>query len=181
MKKQNTAVFKSLIAASLYVCFVAGCAYKPPVGQWQVIDAPGIYFDGVFLDDAAKTSNYASICNEARDEIMAQLSKKIPERILPLKFNVNKNTNEKNAILKINITQCEIDSDQSGGSFSYYLTLPVTVSVNLGDKNLLTYNMQTYEQISVDQPSPNFEFTFAEPIQRTLVLFNGRKLWQKTN
>ncbi len=63
------------------------------------------------------------------------------------------------------------------GWFSYYLTLPVEISLTQNGENLLDYNMNSYEQVTIDTPTPAFEFTFAEPVSRTLLLFSGKQLW----
>jgi len=156
-----------------------GCGYQRPAGKWQLIDAAAIVFSGVTLNDKAIDPNYAAVCQEAKDEITAQLNKRLPDRIAPLSLITRKAGSAENdvVILNIQIRRCEIDVEQSGGSFSYYLTLPVKVSVTQNGRHLLNYNMNTYEQVSVDQPSPEFEFTFDEPVARTLLLFDGNRLW----
>jgi len=163
---------------------VMACSYQRPAGKWIFIDASTIYFAGVELDDAAIDPNYVAACEEARDEINAQLIKKLPAKIAPLTLNTAENADNHGAAtatLKIKITRCEMDVDQSGGSFSYYLTLPLNVSLTQNKKKLLRYNMNTYEQVNIDNPAPEFEFTFAEPVARTLLLFNGRRLWLPDN
>lgn len=80
--------------------------------------------------------------------------------------------------MPLTIKRSEIDVEQSGGSFTYYLTLPLNVSLTQNNKNLLSYDMDTYEQVNTDTPAPEFEFTFAEPVARTLQLLNGKQLWR---
>jgi len=133
----------------------------------------------VELSDKAIDLSYAAVCQEAKDEITTQLNKNLPGRIAPLSLIPGKPApaQETAVILNIQIIRCEIDVEQSGGSFSYYLSLPVKISLTQNGKSLLRYNMSTYEQVSVDQPGPEFEFTFDEPVARTLLLFDGNRLW----
>ena len=172
--------FRCQLLSSLCLLALTGCGYQRPDGRWIQLDASSIQLATVQLDTEAIDPNYAATCEEARDEIYRQLLKKLPEKIAPLTLAAGEVSTEKNAdtaALEIRITGCEIDVDQSGGTFSYYLTLPVKVKLTLNEKNLLNYEMDTYEQISVSTPGPEFEFTFAEPVARTLLLFDGKRLW----
>lgn len=173
-----------LVACGFSLFLIAGCGYQQPDGKWVPLHASAIYFAGVELGDAAIDPNYAAVCNEARDEIQAQLVKQLPEKIAPLKLDIRENKNgvsTTTAVLKITISQCEIDVEQSGGSFTYYLTLPVNVSLTRNNEAVLSYTMSTYEQVDIDTPGPVFEFTFAEPVARTLLLFDGRQVWLPDN
>ncbi len=168
--------FRCLLLSSFGLSMLASCAYQRPAGHWQVIDATTIYFPVLELDENAIDPNYEAVCKEARHEIQTQLIRRLPAKITPLGLETDKTASRISATavtLKIRIDQCEIDVDQAGGTFSYYLTLPLTVSLTQNGKSLLDYNMNTYEQISIDNPSPAFEFTFAEPVSRTLLLFKG--------
>ncbi len=172
--------FRYLLLSSFSLSMLTACAYQRPAGHWRLIDASTIYFPAVELEDEAMDSNYAALCKEARDEIHAQLVRELPARIAPLRLTTDKISDEMQsafATLKLRINRCEIDVDQSGGSFSYYLTLPVEISLTQNGENLLDYRMDTYEQVNIDTPTPAFEFTFAEPVSRTLLLFSGTQLW----
>jgi len=153
-----------------------------------LIDVTEIYFAGVELDDEAIDANYEAVCQEARDEIKTQLIKKLPAKIAPLTLNTTQKPADAVVIaatLTLRITRCEIDVDQSqgggGGSFAYYLTLPVKVNVTQNNESLIAYNMDTYEQVQIDEPVPEFAFTFSEPVARTLLMFNGKQLWVPDN
>ena len=158
---------------------LSGCGYSRPAGQWQTINASAIYFPGVTLSEKAIDPSYTAVCQEAKDEITTQLNKALSEKIAPLPLipGTPAQAQAAAAVLSIQIRRCEIDVEQSGGSFSYYLSLPVTISLTQNGRPLLRYSMNTYEQISVDQPGPEFEFTFDEPVARTLLLFDGNRLW----
>ncbi len=173
-----------LVLCSFFLFAITGCGYQRPAGKWVSIDASAIYFAGVTLSEAAIDPNYAAVCKEARDEIYTQLVKQLPEKIAPLNLNTTENSHDisaTTAILKLMIARCEIDVEQSGGSFTYYLTLPLKVSLTQNNESILTYNMSTYEQVDIDTPGPEFEFTFAESVARTLLLFDGRQLWLPDN
>ncbi|GMR01624.1 MAG: hypothetical protein BMS9Abin19_1030 [Gammaproteobacteria bacterium] len=180
--------FRYFLLTNIFLFVLTGCGYQRPAGKSVLVDATEIYFSGVELDDEAIDPNYKAVCNEARDEIKTQLIKRLPAKIAPLALNTTEkpaDTSTTTVTLKLRITRCEIDAEQSqgggGGSFAYYLTLPVKVSVTQDDESLLTYNMNTYEQVQIDEPSPEFEFTFEEPVARTLLLFNGKQLWVTDN
>ncbi len=171
---------RSLLLSSLGLFMLTACAYQRPAGHWRLINASTIYFPAVELEDEAMDLNYEAVCKEAQDEIYAQLVRELPAKIAPLSLTTDKISNEMKSIfatLKIRINRCGIDVDQSGGSFSYYLTLPVEISLTQNGESLLDYNMNTYEQVNIDTPTPEFEFTFAEPVSRTLLLFSGKQLW----
>lgn len=179
MAVHPTSRHQYFLLSSLCLFILSACSYQRPAGKWTTIDASSIYFSGVQLSDEAIDPNYAMVCREARDEIYTQLLQKLPEKIAPLALQTGKIVPaEDTASLKIRIKRCEIDVEQSGDSFTYYLTLPLTVSLTQNHENLLSYDMATYEQANTDTPGPEFEFTFAEPVARTLQLFDGRRLWQ---
>ncbi len=184
MQTYQLQYFMYFLLTSFFLFGFTGCGYQRPAGKWILIDTSTIYFSGVELDDEAIDLNYKTVCEEAHDEIKTQLIKRLPAKIAPLVLNTTEEPADKNittATLKFRITRCEIDSDQSGGTFTYYLTLPVKISVTQNNESLLSYNMNTYEQVQIDQPGPEFEFTFAEPVARTLLLFNGKQLWVPDN
>jgi len=144
------------------------------------MDASDIYFSGVELGDEAIDQSYKATCEEARDEIKGQLINQLPGKIAPLTLNTTENPGDKSALaatLRLTITECDIDVDQIGGSFTYYLTLSLKVDVTQNNERLLSYKMDTYEQVRISSPGPEFEFVFTEPVERTLLLFNGKKLW----
>lgn len=144
------------------------------------MDVSEINFSGVELGDEAIDPNYKATCEEARDEIKGQLIDQLPGRIAPLALNMTENPGDKSALaaaLKLTITQCDIDVDQIGGSFTYYLTLSLKIDVTQNNESLLSYKMDTYEQLLINNPGPEFEFVFTEPVARTLMLFNGKQLW----
>jgi len=172
--------FRCLVVCGFFLFMITGCGYQRSAGKWVPMDASAIYFAGVELGDAAIDPNYAAVCKEARDEIHTQLVKQLPKKIAPLNLDITEKSNgvsATTAVLKITISRCEIDVEQSGGSFTYYLTLPINVSLTRNNEGVLSYNMRTYEQVDIDTPGPEFEFTFAEPVARTLSLFDGRQLW----
>jgi len=169
------------ITAGLLSFTLAGCnGYQNPPGRWLPIEASALYFPGVELADDAVTSGYRNTCIEAQQEIEKELIKRLPEQIAPLKLLTARPSaaaDSKIAELKILITQCDIDVDQYGGSFSYYLYLPIRVSITTDNKTLLDASIKTYEQMQTDVPNPIYEFTFAEPVARSLLLFKGEQVW----
>ena len=184
MENHLSACVRGLLPGSFFLFAITGCGYQRPAGKWVSIETPAIYFAGVGFGDNAIDPNYPTICKEARDEIYASLVRKLPERIRPLTLNTTGSTDDPRttaATLKLTITRCEVDVEQSGGSFTYYLSLPLRISFTQNDENLLTYDMDTYEQAHIDAPAPEFEFTFAEPVARTLLLFDGQRLWLPDN
>jgi hypothetical protein len=188
MRIQRSPYFYYIWLTTFLLFVLTGCGYQRPAGKWVLIDASEIYFAGVELDEEAIDTNYAAVCQEARDEINTQLIKKLPAKVAPLILNTTQKPADvvtAAATLTLRITRCEIDVDQSqgggGGSFTYYLTLPVKVKVTQNNESLVAYNMDTYEQVQIDEPAPEFAFTFAEPVARTLLMFNGRQLWVPDN
>ncbi len=172
------------LLSSLCLLMLTSCGYQRPDGEWMQLDASTINLTTVQLGIKAIDPNYAATCEEARDEIYSQLLEKLPGKIAPLALAIGETSTGKNvdtATLEIRITRCKIDVDQSGGTFNYYLTLPIKIKLTLNEKNLLNYEMDTYEQVSVSAPGPEFEFTFAEPVARTLLLFDGKRLWLPDN
>lgn len=171
-------VICSLLPALL---ILPGCAgYQNPPGKWVPINASALYFSGVELNDDAITSGYKDTCMEAQYEIEKQLISKLPAQIAPLALYTTENppaADVKTAELKILITQCDIDSDQGGETFYYYLSLPLHITLTMENRVILDYPMKTYEQIQISDPSPAFEFTFAEAEKRTLLLFKGHQIW----
>jgi len=179
---QRLTVICSLLLPLLLLHSCAG--YQNPPGRWVAIDASALYFSGVELKDDAITSGYKDTCMEARQEIEKALISKLPAQITPLALYTAENppaANAKTAELKLFIIQCDIDSDQNGGNFSYYLSLPLRVKLTAGGQTLMDYQMKTYEQIQLSEPSPIFEFTFAEAEKRTLLLFDGNQVWLPDN
>jgi len=172
--------FHYFLLSNFCLFMLSGCGYSRPDGEWLSIEATEIYFAGVELAEAGINANDKTVCMEARDEINAQLTKKLPAKIAPLVLKTDNGTGSSgntNATLKLRITHCETDVDQSGGSFTYYLSLPVRVTFTLNEETVLDYDMSTYEQVNTDTPGAEFEFTFAEPVARTLLLFDGKRLW----
>jgi len=172
----TTGCFYGLLSLTL-----SGCAgYQNPPGKWIPIEASALYFSGVELADDAVTSGYSDTCIEAQQEIEKELIKRLPAQVTPLKLYTAKTppaADSKTAELKILITQCDIDVDQYGGSFSYYLSLPLRVSLTVDNQTLLDTSIKTYEQLQTDVPNPIYEFTFAEAVARTLLLFKGEQIW----
>ena len=168
----------SLLPALL---ILPGCAgYQNPPGKWTPINASALYFSGVELNDDAITSGYKDTCIEAQYEIEKQLISKLPAQIAPLALYTTENppaADVKTAELKLRITQCDIDSEQGGETFYYFLSLPLQITLTMENRILLDYPMKTYEQIQVSIPTPAFEFTFAEAEKRTLLLFKGNQVW----
>jgi hypothetical protein len=164
---------------------LSGCGYQQPAGHWQSIDATSLVFSGVEIDSGVKDKAYPDVCVEAQEEINAAIKQKLPAKIKPLTFNAIKagpaagsaGQQEGNARLDMEITTCELDSDQAGGTFTFYLTLTVQVSLKVADRTVMAYTMDTYEQAVSSTPSPDFEFTFAEPKVRTLMLFEAGRVW----
>jgi len=189
MKIFSPPCFRYLLPACFGLSMLTACAYQRPAGHWLTLETPVIYFPAVTLDEKAIDRNYEAVCKAAQSEINHRLSRELAAKITPLRLvtgqagsTIDSNSADSNAaVLKLSIKRCEIDVDQSAGSFTYYLTLPVNVSLTQNGKTLLDYRMQTYEQVTIDNPAPEFEFTFAEPVSRTLSLFNGRQLWLPDN
>ncbi len=171
--------------ASVWLCIillaVPGCGYKNPPGQWQILNSSALYFTGVELSADAVSSGYRDTCMEAPQEIEQALIKKLPAQIKPLILYTAKNpppAGRQTAELKLLVTQCDIDVEQSGGSFTFYLSLPLRITVTENNQVVLDYPLKTYEQVSIDIPDPVYEFTFAEAVARTLLLFKGQQVWQ---
>jgi len=172
--------FKCFLLIIYSLFSISACGYQRPDGKWASINASELFFANVELSNEVIDPNYKAVCEEARDEIKTELVNKLPEKISPLTLNTTQKPDAKSnraASLILRITQCEIDVDQSGGSFTYYLTLALDVRVTKNGEDLLSYKMNTHEQVHIDVPNPDFEFTFAEPISRTLQLFNGKQVW----
>jgi hypothetical protein len=156
------------------------CAYHPPAGQWHELDVSGVTFSGVELKKEIIDSGYPAICHEAQNEIQQQLTTQLKTRIQPLTLATSALTSaqQNNALLKIQITQCDVDVQQwDGGSrgltFTYYLELTLNINLTQKNKTLLNYEIESLEQIDTGTSGPDFEFTFEEIIQRTLLLFDG--------
>ncbi len=172
--------FRCFLLCNCLLFLLSACGYQRPDGKWIPLDASGINFSGVELGNEAIDPNYKATCEEARDEIKSQLINQLPAKIAPLVLNTTENLVDKSATvasLRLRITHCEIEVDQIGGSFTYYLTLSLKVDVTQNNENLLSYIMDTYEQLLINNPGPEFEFVFTEPVERTLMLFNGKQLW----
>jgi len=180
MSVYQASYFRYFLLFSSFLFVLSACGYTRPDGNWVLLDASEIYFSGVELGNEAIDPSYKATCEEARDEIKAQLINKLPGKIAPLVLKTTEIPDDKSAtaaFLKLEITQCEIDVDQIGDSFTYYMTLPLRVTVTQNNEKLLSYKMDTYEQVQINNPGPEFEFFFTEPVERTLLLFNGKKLW----
>jgi hypothetical protein len=166
---------------SLLLFTLSSCSgYQNSPGKWVPIEASALYFSGVELADDAITSGYRDTCIEAQQEIEKELIKRLPALLAPLKLYTAETppaANSKTAELKTLITQCDIDVDQYGGSFSYYLSLPLRISLTVDNQTLLDTSIKTYEQLQTDVPNPIYEFTFAEAVARTLLLFKGKQVW----
>jgi len=171
--------FRYLLSACFGLAVLTACAYPRPAGHWMTLETRAIYLPPVVIDEKTMDQNYAAVCREAQNEINRQLKRELAAKIKPLALVGGKaaGVNADVATLKVSIRRCDIDIDQSGGAFTYYLSLPVNVSLTQNGRTLLDYSMDTYEQVSIDTPAPDFEFTFDEPVTRTLLLFNGRQLW----
>ncbi len=180
MNSHQTPYFRYFLLCNCLLFLLSACGYERPDGKWVLIDASEINFSDVELGDEAIDPSYKATCEEARDEIKGQLINQLPGKIAPLVLNTTENSADKSAtaaVLKLTITQCEIDVDQLGGSFTYYLTLSLKVDVTQNSESMLSYKMDTYEQVRINNPGPEFEFDFTEPVERTLMLFNGKQLW----
>jgi len=164
------------------------CAYQPPRGQWITLEAERLYLEDTVLAEGGNTSNYRDVCIEARDEVQAQLLVRLPGRVKPLPLYSSERpepdlSGESNSTGRIQmlITNCQVEVQQWDGgggglSFTFYLSFDVKVSVKYGKQVLLMYSMQTFEQVSTDVANPSFEFSFEEPVARTLLLFDGKRL-----
>jgi len=166
----------------LIFILLSTCAYNPPTGQWHSFDAKSVTFSGVEIAAQTLDAGYPDICREAQGEIQKQLSQQLAERFQPLTFStaVAPPAQHNNALLNIQITQCEVDSQQwdgggNGLSFTYYLTLKLHINLLYDKRNLLNYEIETFEQIDTDTSGPAFEFSFEESIQRALLLFKGQQ------
>lgn len=180
MNKISCVFIIRMLVGGLALSILSACAYQRPPGQWAVIDTPEIYFSGVELNENAKDSTYPKLCVEAQNEIEIQLAKRFPAQIKPLIFYVSKKhkkTDSKETVFQMTITKCEVDVKQWNGSFTFYLTLNVRASLTSNNETLMNYQMQTYEQLQTDIPNPFFDFSFEEPVARTLILFEKNRAW----
>ncbi len=171
-----------LLAVRLFYGFIiimlGACAYQRPAGNWVAIETGAIYFSGVELREGAVDSSYPDICREAQKEINRQLVQHLPARVKPLSLQTTKGGTE--AEFHMTITNCELDVKQWDASFAYYLTLTVDVTLKDNKQILMAYSMETYEQLQTDIPSPDFDFTFAGPVARTLNFFDAGRVWVPT-
>lgn len=172
----STPLTQRLISLMLALLLPA-CAYQPPAGQWNNLNAQSLVFNGVKITPQTLDSGYPDICREAQSEIENQLIRQLPERLLPLTFSTPVASPD-SVLLSIQIKQCRVDAQQwDGGTnglvFTYYLTLKLHISLQHKNQKILSYDVNTQEQIDTDTSGPAFEFTFEEAIQRTLLLFKG--------
>lgn len=178
-KTTFTFIFMVLLGGGA-ISMLNACAYTRPAGQWATLDVPGIYFSGVEMSEVTKDSVYPSLCVEAQNEITAQLSQRLAAQIKPLTFHApqkHKKTDTENPVLKMTITKCEVDVKQWDASFTYYLSLNAQLTLIDNEQTVMTYSMETYEQVQTDVPNPSFDFSFEEPIARTLILFDNGRVW----
>ncbi len=171
--------FTACCVCSLLITLSA-CVYQKPPGRWATINASTLYFSGVKLSDRAITSAYRDTCIEAQQEIEKELINRLPAQIKPLLLYAAKKppaADSKTAELKLLMTQCDINVDQSGDNFTYYLSLSLRVTLMEDDQSLLNYPVKIDEQLQTDVPSPIFEFSFADAVSRTLLLFKGKQIW----
>lgn len=181
-----------IITTGIFV-FLSACAYKQPAGNWQIIDAPGVMFSGVGLTEEAKDKVYPGVCVEAQEEISAELIAALPARVKPLDFTVapqvhqesySKSSHQRatetenlNADFHVKIVHCELESEQTAATFTFYLTLTIQVSLKVADRTVMVYTMKTHEQAKSSTPDPAFEFIFAEPEIRSLMLLDSGRVW----
>jgi len=178
-------LYASISMGVLILIAVAGCAYQRPPGQWVRIDAPAVYFTSVGFGRDAVDPIYTKTCQEAREEIEQQLVRRFPKHLSPLDFYGPKKSpavKKGLAVFRLEITKCKVEVQQwdvAGGepSISFYLTLAVRVRLAVNGRPLLTHAMVTYEQVHTDTPTPLFDFTFTEPVDRTLLLFDKGNVW----
>ncbi len=157
------------------VFMLAACAYQRPAGDWHSIKSAILYFSEIELPANAVDPTYPDLCREAKKEMSRQLLKRLPARIKPLALQVTKVTG--GVEFQMKISNCAVDFKQWDASFTYYLTLNVDVVLKDKKKILMAYSMETYEQLQTDIPSPDFDFTFEEPIARSLNLFEAGRVW----
>ncbi|MBE9560606.1 MAG: hypothetical protein IMF15_07435 [Proteobacteria bacterium] len=175
--------FSVVIPVVSVLTLLSACGYQQPEGHWVSIEASEVVFSGIKLEDEVKDKAYPDICVEAQGEVKAALLKALPAKIKPLSFTMADDKSDTGKIASdkarfdMVITHCELDVDQGGGSFAFYLTLTVQVSLHIADRTVMAYTMETYEQAVSSTPSPDFEFTFAEPKVRTLMLFDSGRVW----
>ena len=162
------------------IIMLGACAYQRPAGKWQAIETGAIYFSGVELGEDAVDSSYPDLCREAQKEINRQLVQRLPARIKPLSLQMTKGRMQADmnqAEFHMTITNCELDVKQWDASFTYYLTLMVEITLKDHKQTLMAYRMETYEQLQTDIPSPDFDFSFAEPVARSLKFFDAGRVW----
>ena len=163
--------------AFLLACGLSACATPRPEGQWRPIAAPVLYFAGVQLAETALDKGWPEVCHEAQTEIDKQLRQRLPGRIAPLTLRSGRpEPGDAHARLAMAIESCEVDSDQTGGTFWFYLTLRLRVTLSDGGRELMQRAWAVSENARSSTPSPLYEFTFAEPVRQTLVLFDGPRV-----
>ncbi|VAW62387.1 hypothetical protein MNBD_GAMMA09-3599 [hydrothermal vent metagenome] len=188
MKKSR---FKYGFSVALACCFfsiMSACTVKLPAGKWVSPEISTVNFMAVEL--SAIDSAYPAVCIEAQNELNMRLLEQMPAQLKPLVFQVSqkvanqeqlsparkiKNTDA--ATLQLMITDCLVDVDQSGGVFEFYLTLSVDVKLMKNNRALMKHHMQSFERVQIGEPDPAFEFSFEEPVQRILALFNNGRIF----
>lgn len=156
---------------------LGACSTPQVQGEWRPIAAPLLYFDRVELPTSAVDKGWPELCHEAREEIDKQLAHRLPARLQPLPVRRSAAEPDMGAAqLRLRIEDCEVDSEQSGGSFRFYLTLRVQLRFTDDGQTPLRHTMTVYEQAQSSTPSPLFEFTFIDAVRQTLMLFDGARV-----
>ncbi len=182
--KENRSKCRLVVLLAGCVFIVCACVIKPSPsnsqsGKWVSLEVPAIIFSAVKINAAATDSAYQNVCIEAQNEITKQLIIQMPEQLKPVVFQVSTPQNKRSisdALLQVEITKCEVDVDQSGGMFEFYLTLQVDVTLKKNNAILMTLPIHSFERVQIDDPSPTFEFSYEESVQRILGLFDSGRV-----
>lgn len=153
------------------IAVLAACQTPAHVDHWQRIDAPALVFTGVALPDAAFDPGWPEVCREAAKEITAQLRRRLPARLHPVRLEAAPTPAGKPATLTVRIERCALDVDQWGDSFDFFLDLDLRLQLNPGRRKPLAWRIRTAERARSDTPSPAWIFTFADPVRRILSRF----------
>ncbi len=151
----------------------AGCSAVPGGGAGWSPRAPVVVLEGVELADGARGGPYPEVCAEAAEEIAVQLRQRLPEAVRPVKVVAAVPGAGSWTRLRVTIESCDIDVDQWGGNFDYYLDLDLSVSLEEDGRTVRRTRFRAGEQEQAHVPVPLWLFTFEGPVRRILGLFRG--------
>lgn len=173
-------VVRLLITVSLL--YLQGCAAsQPPAGQWKDLPFKALALAPVVLQKGAIEGGHPGVCREAPKEIARRLYKSLPARLAPVELAAADVTpTPKMGVLELRIERCFVDSDTAGmrDTPSFYLTLQSVVVLRHDKRVILQRRFKTDEAVyHPNTPTPDFEFTFSDPVRAVLRLFDkGRVL-----